>query len=374
MQKIRVLHVVHALNYGGLENGVVNLLNGLPQDLICQAVCCLEEKGELAQRVDGAIPTFELHRGRHDVGVWKRLEQVIREWRPHIIHCRNWTVWLDAYMGHLLAGRTTKLVWSFHGFADQGGIPLRRRIASRILAGLTDQLAAVCQDAADRFADHVWLSAARFHVLYNGVDTQRFKPHASNTELRRQLELPEDAVICTTVANFSPVKDHAKLLEAIAGVRPRLPQDTLFVWLGEGPERRHLESERARYDLQDKVLMPGKSDRVPEFLAASDIFILPSRLEGMSNAIVEAMAAGLPVIARAVGGNREVVVDGETGILTPPADNDALGRAIVELAVNTARRQTMGRASMQRVDKEFSLAAMMRNYASFYQSIVQGAQ
>ena len=153
-----------------------------------------------------------------------------------------------------------------------------------------------------------------------------------------------------------------------------MPQDTLFVWLGEGPERRHLESERARYDLQDKVLMPGKSDRVPEFLAASDIFILPSRLEGMSNAIVEAMAAGLPVIARAVGGNREVVVDGETGILTPPADNDALGRAIVELAVNTARRQTMGRASMQRVDKEFSLAAMMRNYASFYQSIVQGAQ
>ena len=103
--------------------------------------------------------------------------------------------------------------------------------------------------------------------------------------MRKQLGLPEDAIICTTVANYSPVKDHAKLLEAIAEVRSQLPENIRFVWLGEGPERSRLEAVREELDLVQEVTMPGKSDRVPEFLAASDIFILPSRLEGMSNAI-----------------------------------------------------------------------------------------
>lgn len=371
MPKIRVLHVVHGLNYGGLENGVVNLLNGLPQDFICQAVCCLEERGELAARVRDGIPIFELARGRHDVGVWKRLEKVIRGWKPDIVHCRNWTVWLDAFAANLLAGRKAKLVWSFHGFADQGGLPLRRRVASRVLAGLTDHLVAVCHDAATRFAKHVWFSPSRFQVLYNGVDTSRFKPHASKAELRKQLQLPEDVIICTTVANFSPVKDHARLLEAIAAAQ--LGEKIFFVWLGEGPERPRLEALREDCGLAQKVLMPGKTDRVPEYLAASDVFILPSRLEGMSNAIVEAMAVGLPVIARAVGGNLEIVVDGETGILTPPADDAALGQALAKLTQDAACRRSMGDAAIRRIDKEFSLAAMMRNYTDYYQSVAQGS-
>jgi hypothetical protein len=128
---IRILQVVHGLPRGGLENGVVNLLYHLPADEFEHGVVCLDARGEMADRLAPEVPLWTLGRGRHDRRTPGRLACILRDWQPHIVHCHNWNTWPDTVAAHAMAGRTGRLIWSFHGFVDSGGMPWRRRIASR---------------------------------------------------------------------------------------------------------------------------------------------------------------------------------------------------------------------------------------------------
>jgi sugar transferase (PEP-CTERM/EpsH1 system associated) len=367
---VRVLQVVHGLPRGGLENGLVNLLNGLPQGEFQQTVACLDSRGEMADRVAPQIPIHVLERGRHDLGLPWRLARLIRGIRPHVIHCRNWNTWADTVLAHRLARCRSTLVWSFHGFADGHWFPRRRRLASRGLSLATDRLFAVCRDAAERFATLAGIPPARFEVLYNGVDCRRFAPSEHRAGLRASLGIAEDELVLLTVASLTPVKGHARLLEAAARVVADTRRRVRFLWLGEGAERAALEARVRTLGLGARVQMPGGSDRVPHYLAAADLFILPSELEGMSNAILEAMASGLPVVAHAVGGNPELVDHEHTGLLCAPADVDALAAAIGRLVRNDAERALMGAAARRRAEQIFSLDAMLVRYADFYRHAV----
>jgi sugar transferase (PEP-CTERM/EpsH1 system associated) len=368
VRPLRLLQIVHGLGRGGLENGVVNLLNGLPAERFEQAVCCLDQGGEMAARIARPLPLHVLHRGRHDLRLPLRLARLLRRWRPDVVHCRNWNTWPDTLLAHRLAGRPGTLVWSFHGFADGHWFPRRRRIASRLLAGRTDRLFAVCRDSAERFAGLAGIPPERFGVLYNGVDCETFRPATDRPALRRALGWDDDECIVLTVASLTPVKGHDQLLEAaarvLAGQAPaRRPR---FVWLGEGAERPALERRIAELGLGAAVTLPGASDRVPEALAAADLFVLPSRLEGMSNAILEAMASGLPVVANAVGGNPELIQDGICGLLARAGDGPDLADAIGRLVADDALRTSMGLAARARAESVFSLESMMARYADFY--------
>lgn len=365
---IRILHVIHGLPHGGLENGVINLANHLPQPAFEQGICCLDKRGEMADRLPAETPVWVLDRKRHDIGLWFRLAKLIREWRPDIIHCRNWNSWLDAVMARILARHPCRLVWSFHGFAAHDDFPLRRRIVSRILARLSDRLVAVCQDAARRFSRAAGIASERFEVRYNGADLARFQP-GDKAALRAELGLPGEARIALTVASLVPIKNHASLLSAISRLTPAVADSSLFVWLGDGAEREALQRQCRQLGLEQRILMPGKTDRVADYLAAADLFILPSRLEGMSNAIVEAMAAGLPVLAGAVGGNPELVVDEETGLLVDPLDADALAGSLSRLLSEPELSKRLGMAARQRAERFFSLPAMMRSYGDLYRGL-----
>lgn len=368
---LRVLQVVHGLGRGGLENGVINLLNGLPPEAIEQAVCCLDRRGEMADRIARPLPLWVLERGRHDWRAPLRLARLLRDWQPDLIHCRNWNTWPDAVLAHRLAGRPGRLIWSFHGFADGYWFPRRRRLASRLLAAATDRLAAVCEDSATRYGGLAGIPASRFRVLYNGVDCARFAPVVDRAAERARLGLPADALIVVTVASLTPVKGHADLLAALARL-PRGGRRALrFLWIGEGAERAALTAQRDALGLTDLVDLAGASDQVPALLGCADLFVLPSRLEGMSNAILEAMAAGLPVIANRVGGNPELVLESETGLLCRPDDPADLAGALARLINDDALREGMGRAARARAERVFSLPAMLARYADFYREVAR---
>ncbi|WP_058554034.1 glycosyltransferase [Thiohalocapsa sp. ML1] len=367
---VRVLHVVHGLPRGGLENGVVNLLNGLPPAQFRQSVACLDSRGEMADRVRPEVPVHVLNRGRHDLALPLRLARLIRATRPQVVHCRNWNTWADTVLAQRLSGRRSTLVWSFHGFADGHWFPWRRRVASRGLALATDRLFAVCRDAAERFAGLAGIPQSRFEVLYNGVDCRRFAPSGQRAALRRTLGFADDELVILTVASLTPVKGHAALLEAAARVLTGTRLRLRFLWLGEGGERGRLEARVRELGIGAWVDMPGGSDRVPQYLAAADLFALPSELEGMSNAILEAMASGLPVVAHAVGGNPELVDHGRSGLLVPAGDSAVLARAIERLVHNHAERRAMGADARLRAEQIFSLEAMLKRYADFYQHAV----
>ena len=370
----RVLHVIHGLARGGLENGVVNLLNRLPPEQIEQSVCCLDQRGNMADRLSRPLPIQVLHRGRHDLRVPVRLARLLRTWRPDVIHCRNWNTWLDTVLAHRLTGGQGTLVWSFHGFADGDWFPRRRRIASRLLAAQTDRLFAVCHDSAERFGRLAGIPIDRFSVLYNGVDCERFRPSTDRGALRASLGYRDDECIVLTVASLTPVKGHDRLLEAAARVLGRSGRRLRFVWLGEGSERAALERRIAALGIGGSLSLPGASDWVPETLAAADLFVLPSRLEGMSNAILEAMASGLPVIANAVGGNPELVDDGICGLLVDAGDTTAMADAILRIVEDEAMRTSMGRAARARAESLFSLQSMVTRYAAYYVGAARAGQ
>ena len=366
---LRVLHVIHGLHRGGLENGVINLVNRLPADQFAQSICCLDQRGELANRISGDVPVFVLHRGRYDLGLPFRLARLFRELQPDVIHCRNWNTWMDTVAAHRLGSRRTPLVWSFHGFADGEWFPWRRRVASRMLARLTNQLFAVCQDSSERYAQRTGIPGNRFGVVYNGVDTTRFAPTGDRARTRDALGFSNEEILVLTVASLTPVKDHAGLIDAVA--RLSLPADARvrFLFLGDGPLRTALEAQIAERGLQERVLLLGNSDQVPAYLSMADFLVLPSRLEGMSNAILEAMASGLPVVARRIGGNPELVVHGATGLLTRPGDVDDLAMALRRLIDDAALRTQMGRGARQQAEARFSLDSMMAAYADFYRRV-----
>jgi sugar transferase (PEP-CTERM/EpsH1 system associated) len=371
---VRLLQVVHGLRRGGLENGVVNLLNGLPPTQFQQTVACLDDRGEMADRVSPQVPVYVLHRRRHDLLLPLRLARLIRATRPHVVHCRNWNTWPDTVLAHRLSGWRSTLVWSFHGFADGHWFPRRRRLACRGLSLATDRLFAVCRDASERFARLADIAPERFDVLYNGVDCRRFAPSEQRAALRDALGFGTDELVILTVASLSPIKGHAALLEAAARVVASTRRRLRFLWLGEGVERARLEARICALGLGAVVQMPGSSDRVPQYMAAADLFVLPSELEGMSNAILEAMASGLPVVAQAVGGNPELVDHEHSGLLCPAGDTGALAAAIGRLARNDVERRTMGGAARRRAEQIFSLDAMLVRYADFYRHSVPLAE
>lgn len=369
VDRLRILHVVHGLPRGGLENGVVNLVNRLPPLRFQQAVCCLDRRGEMADRLDPTTPVFVMGRRRHSVTLPFRLAWLIRRWRADIVHCRNWNAWPDTVMACLLQGKHSSLTWSFHGFPDGDEFPLRRCIASRLLARGTGRLFAVCKDAAVRFAEKTGIPPARFEVLYNGVDTERFRPVSDRRALRHALGLPLDEVLILTVASLAPVKNHAALVESGEQVLRQQPGPVRFMLVGDGVLRAEIERRIAESGLTDHFFLVGSSDRVADYYGAADIFVLPSRLEGMSNAILEAMASGLPVVANRVGGNPELVVDGTTGLLCRPGAPDEMTAALVRLIADRALRDAMGERARARAVAEFSIEAMVERYAEFYRSM-----
>lgn len=370
---MKILHVVHGLPRGGLETGLVNLANGLPRERFAQEICCLERRGEMADRLAPYVPLQVLDRGRHDLTVPFKLARVVRRARPDVVHCRNWNSWPDTVLGCVLAGFRGELLWSFHGFAEGHSFPLRRRLASRTLAALTGHLLAVCRDSAERYARLAGIRADRFDVIYNGVDTGRFLPRDDAHALRQSLGLPVDRVLVTAVGSLTPVKNHLGLLEAAGRHGAECGDAATFLIVGEGALRAELEGEIERRGLRDRVRLYGASDRVPEILAASDLFVLPSQLEGMSNAILEAMASGLPVVAFRVGGNPELVVHGETGLLCEAGDHGALAAAIGRLVRHREERAAMGEHARRVAVSEFSIDRMIEGYGSYYARIAAGS-
>jgi glycosyltransferase involved in cell wall biosynthesis len=181
-------------------------------------------------------------------------------------------------------------------------------------------------------------------------------------------------VLAGTVGRLQAVKDQLTLVRAFAQcVARRLPgsEQLCLLIAGDGPLRAEVEDEVRACGLGARIWLAGEREDVPEVLRSLDFFVLPSISEGISNTVLEAMASALPVVATAVGGNSELVVDGETGVLVPPADPAALATALSTCAADAALRQRLGQAGRRRVEQGFSLDGMVERYTDLYQHLLQ---
>ena len=211
------------------------------------------------------------------------------------------------------------------------------------------------------------IKPGRIRVIYNGINLGRLTADKEGVEqVRQRLSLPLQGKVVGMMARLFPVKNHAAFLRAAALINKVMP-DTRFALVGDGPLRSYLEEFSLGLGLNSKVVFFGQQRDVGTYLSAFDIAVLTSESEGCSNSLLEAMALGKPVVATDVGGNREVVHHGETGLLVPARSAEALAEAVISLLRDSEAATAMGRKARERVATQFSIERMVNEYQSLYE-------
>ena len=370
------MHVVDHLGKGGLENALANLIEHMDPARFEHVVYAVRKLGPVADRL--ARSQVRVIRGRErKTGLpiqIPALARAVREIQPDIVHSRNWGA-VEAVVAARWAG-SPAVVHSEHGLdGDPQAREPRRRIWFRRLAyELAHRVMSVSYQLRDLHARRTGFNAQRITVIHNGVNRERFAPDpAARARVRREFAIGENEFCIGCVGNFFPVKDHMTALRALEALdAERIPWRLLLA--GNGPERQKLESFVADHaGWNGRVSFLGASDRVPELLNGLDVYVLPSISEGISNSLLEAMATALPVAATAAGGNPEVVVHGESGVLFPVGDARRLAEELRLLHGRPERRRELAHGALCRVRDEFSLESMVGKYTGLYESLRQRA-
>jgi len=356
---VRVMHIVYTLRTGGMEMGVVKLVNGLDPARVRSSICSTTPAGsEIKALVQPAVPVFELtRRAGNDVQVVRDLYRLFKRERPHVVHTHAWGTLLEG----LVAARAAGVPVVVHG--EHGTLQLRgyQRWLQRLGWGAADRVLSVSSKLSERMSAATGFSARRITTIRNGVHLDRFRP-ADRAAARKALGIPGGVVI-GTVGRLVPVKDQATLVDAVAELR-RAGVTTTLVIAGDGPERPALEARATAAGVDLRLL--GYRPDVEQVLGALDVFVLSSVSEGLSNTILEAMAAARPVVATRVGGAEEMIDDGVTGVLVPPSDPGAMAAALRRVLATGDAGAAMGAAARRRVESEFTLAGMMLRYEQLY--------
>jgi sugar transferase (PEP-CTERM/EpsH1 system associated) len=370
-----IVHVIHHLVIGGMENGLVNLVNNMPVTRYRHVIACIEDYSSFRQRIARSdVDVIALHRSRvgHRRLRW-RLFRLFRKLRPAIVHSRNLSG-LDA----LLPARLAQVAHCVHGehgwdMGDPHGRKWKPALLRRLHAPLVDRYITVSQDLQRYLIERVGIRTERISQIYNGVDVSRFNA-------RRDLErawLPENfrgsgRIVIGTVGRMQRVKDQTTLIRAFAALVARRPEwrnRVRLLMVGAGPLLEELQTLAISMGLRDLTLFPGALEDIPRALSAMDVFVLPSINEGISNTILEAMAAGLPVVASAVGGNCELVEDGVSGRLFAAGGVATLEGILESYVDDPGLRAEHGDAARQRAVGRFSLDTMVRRYQETYESL-----
>ncbi|MCF6210151.1 MAG: TIGR03088 family PEP-CTERM/XrtA system glycosyltransferase [Gammaproteobacteria bacterium] len=376
-----VVHVVHRLQMGGLENGLVNLINHTPAGRFRHAIVCMTDFTEFVDRISAENVTVKaLHKqpGK-DFGIYLRLFKIFRELQPDIVHTRNIGT-LEAQVIARLCG-VRGCIHGEHGrdMRDLDGSNRRHRLLRRLMSPLVNRYVALSRDTRQWLVCGNSVPSCKVVQLYNGVDTQRFRPYETtdvgNLGVASGLQ---GRFIVGTVGRLSAEKDQLTLVQAFLILIDRDPvyrNQLGLVLIGDGGLRELIEKFLQTRDdaVRRLVWMPGARSDVPEIMRQLDLFVLPSQTEGVSNTILEAMASAVPVLATAVGGNPELVVDGETGSLVEPCSPVAMADAIEHYLQNRAVVAEQGALGRKRVLAQFSIEGMVERYLALYSDVIGSA-
>lgn len=386
---IKVFHITNTLQIGGAETSLSLLVKNLDHHRFTPTVICTRKGGPLEEELaKAAIPVIILHRSLrsilyfpfflHDVlGTLRDLFRLFKKERPVIVQTH---LPASEYLA-LIAGKLAGVPCLIYTFVSSNFLPeregkslrtwLRIRL-TRFLCGISQVIVAnslaVQEKLLDMFPEH----SSSIRIIPQGIDLSQFEGLPKKDSIKNKIGMKSEAPLISVIGRLSPVKNQAMLLKAFQGVSKRYPDSGLVV-VGEGPMRDTLLTLRAELGLDDKVHLLGRMPNVAEVLAETDIFVSTSRWEGMPLAILEAMAASVPVVATAVPGIQELL-EQEGGTLVPLDDVEALEKALDRFIEDPLLRERMGQKGKAWVLKFYSLPTYIQRWQALYEDVMERSE
>ena len=318
------------------------------------------------------VPMARAISPRHDARAFYYLTRILSELRPDIVHTHASKAGFVGRVAARLAGGVSA-IHTPHTFAFQGFSGSRRwfyRMLERRAAPLTARLALLSEGQRSLVEGELPALAGRAVVIENAVDGERFRPQGRRLEARAALGLPQEAPVVGTITRFVPQKGCDVFLQALARVMRQVAA-CRGVIVGDGAQRDRLMRWAEREGIIARILWLSHTDRPEEVYEALDLFVLSSRYEGMPYTLLEAMAAGLPVLATRISGCQEVVQEGVTGRLVPPGDPAALVEGMIALLSDAPTARRMGEAGRRLALERFAPTGFIRRISELYEEVAR---
>jgi sugar transferase (PEP-CTERM/EpsH1 system associated) len=370
-----IAHIIHRLDVGGMENGLVNLINHMPASRYRHAIVCMTDSSDFRDNIrrdDVAVYALHKQPGK-DLGVHLRLWRLLRTLRPDIVHTRNLGT-LETQFTAMLAG-VRRRVHGEHGWeiSDTDGSNRKNQRLRRLARPLVGEYIALSRHQVDYLRRVIAVGESRLTHICNGVDTDRFHPAPAGRETPMESGFSADTLVVGAVMRMQAVKGPDVLLEAFLQLRERSPEAKRrmrLMMIGDGPLLESLRERVTAAGADAEVWLPGRRSDVAALMRGMDLLVVPSHAEGICNTLLEGMASGLPVIATAVGGNPDLVAEGVSGSLVPAADAAALATALETYLQDPVRMKREGRAARERAERHFSLGVMVDAYMGVYERML----
>jgi len=391
--KLNVMQIILNLDVGGAQEVVRTLVDYLVSG-DCIPVVCTFRDGPLRQDIEQlgikveilpsrrysivAFPLFILDMIR----IWQSLARLVKKYNVDVIqtHLLRSLDFLTLFLKYTT--RLRVVLWTFHSanFAlSRTELPKHKwllkpkRYTHHLLYRLTSRLVsgfiAVSDEVKEAMVAVIGPIEDSITVICNGVDVKRYGQPVDKARVKGQVGLDDTARLIAVVATLKEPKGHQYMVEAMATIVSQHP-DVHTLFIGDGELREELQAQIARLNLRKHIHILGNRNDVPDLLAASELFVLPSLWEGLSMALLEAMAAGKPIVATAVSGTTQVMIPGETGLIVPPGDSQALADAIIYLLSNPAHAQAMGQAAKQYVEVHYSAQKQADEHLALYRRLL----
>jgi glycosyltransferase involved in cell wall biosynthesis len=360
-----VLFLIDELDIGGTEQQLFELVKRLNRQRYTPLVCCFRP-GRVAREIEAlGVPVFTIHKkAKFDLGLLPSLIRLMRREKIDLVQTYLFTANTWARLAAILA-RAPLIV------SSERNVNMWEERYKRLLGKLLDRWTRATIANSGAVKDYLvgkGIAPEKIRVVYNGVDPERFHSDVSSSEVKAELGIPLHHQVVGLIARLEPAKDVHTFLRAAAIVTRRIPEASFLV-VGEGSLRRDLEREAQQLGIAERVVFTGPRRDIPRLLAACDISAMSSLKEGMSNTIMESMAAGKPMVATSVGGNPELIVDGETGLLVPIRDPAAFAAALHTLLSEPARARQMGARARERIARWFSVTALVESTERLYDEL-----
>ncbi|MDP1713482.1 MAG: glycosyltransferase [Anaerolineales bacterium] len=377
-RKYNIIFLIDGLGMGGAERLMMPILRNLNRDYFEPRVCALQIKdgNPIADdlRALGIPVDLILVPYLRDVTALPRLYRYLKDVRADLVHTQ---LEIADILGNI-AAKLLRLpsVATIHTMPSQD-MKLKSRLHQDVelfaLRYFSNVVVSVSEEARKYYLDISRIPAGKLLTIYNGIDLSHFENldyQQERFKIRQEFGIPNDAKILVTVAVLREFKGIQFMIRALPSIVSEVP-NAYYLLVGNGSHRDSLEQEADQAGVRDHIIFAGQRDDIPQLLAASDLFVLPTLTEALPTVLAEAMAARLPIVASAVGGVPEMVIDGENGLLLPPSDSEALATACISLMVDAERRKVMGEQGWQVVTEKFNIHAQVDKLKELYLNLIK---